>query len=52
MTIAVSSLDRELKITDYSSKGDFIDFAASSTDVAEIFNQNATVSRWSGPRIF
>ncbi len=52
MTIAVSSLDRELKITDYSSKGEFIDFAASSTDVAEIFNQNATVSRWSGPRIF
>ena len=52
MTIAVSSLDRELNTTDYSARGEFIDFAASSTDVAEIFNPNSTVSRWSGPRIF
>lgn len=49
MTIAVSSLDRESNIADYSGKGDYIDFAAPSTDVEEIFNLNSSVSRWSGP---
>lgn len=48
MTIAVSSLDRENNISDYSSKGDFIDFSLPSTDIEEIFNRNSTVSRWSG----
>ena len=48
MTIAVSSLDRENNISDYSSKGDYIDFALPSTDIEEIFNKNSTVSRWSG----
>ncbi len=48
MTIAVSSLDRENNITDYSSKGEYIDFALPSTDIEEIFNKNSTVSRWSG----
>lgn len=50
MTIAVSSLDRENNISDYSSKGDYIDFALPSTDIEEIFNRNSTVSRWSGPQ--
>ena len=49
MTIAVSSLDRESNIADYSGIGDYIDFAAPSTDVEEIFNLNSSVSRWSGP---
>ena len=48
MTIAVSSLDRENNIADYSSKGEYIDFALPSTDIEEIFNKNSTVSRWSG----
>ena len=48
MTIAISSLDRELKIADYSGKGEYIDFAAPSTDIEEIFNKDSTVSRWSG----
>lgn len=49
MTIAVSSIDRENLISDYSGKGEYIDFAASSTDIEEIFRENSTVSRWSGP---
>lgn len=49
MTIATSSIDRDIGLADYSSKGDFIDFTAPSTDVEEIFNLNSTVSRWSGP---
>lgn len=48
MTIAVSSLDRELNITDYSGKGKYIDFSAPSTDVEEIFSSSANISRWSG----
>lgn len=48
MTIAVSSLDREMKLADYSGKGDYIDFAAPSTDVEEIFSNSANISRWSG----
>ena len=48
MTIAVSSLDRENNISDYSGKGDYIDFAIPSTDIEEIFKTNSTVSRWSG----
>lgn len=48
VTIATSSLDRNKTITDYSDRGDYIDFAASSTDVKEIFNVSSTVSRWSG----
>lgn len=47
-TIAVSSVDKDLKTTSYSGKGAFIDFVASSTDVKEIFNSSSTVSRWSG----
>ena len=50
MTIAVSSLDRENNSSDYSSKGDYIDFALPSTDIEEIFGKNSTVSRWSGPQ--
>ena len=48
MTIAVASLDRELKITDYSGTGNYIDFSAPSTDVEEIFGNNPNISRWSG----
>lgn len=48
MTIAVSSLDRDLNIADYSGKGDFIDFSAPSTDIEEIFNSGQNISRWSG----
>lgn len=48
MTIAVSSLDREMKLADYSGKGDYIDFAAPSTDVEEIFSNSVNISRWSG----
>ena len=47
-TIAVSSIDKDLKTTSYSGNGDYIDFVASSTDVAEIFNSSSTVSKWSG----
>lgn len=50
MTIAVSSLDRELNITEYSDRGDYIDFSAPSTDVEEIFNKSLSISRWSGPQ--
>lgn len=49
MTIATSSLDRDLNFAEYSAQGDYIDFAAPSTDVEEIFKSNSTVSRWSGP---
>lgn len=49
-TIAVASLDREMKPADYSAKGDYIDFAAPSTDIEEIFKKTSTVSRWSGPQ--
>lgn len=47
-TIAVSSVDKSLKSTSYSGSGEYIDFAASSTDVKEIFNSSSTVSKWSG----
>lgn len=50
MTIAVSSIDRNFEIADYSGRGNFIDFAVPSTDIEEIFNLNSTVSRWSGPQ--
>lgn len=49
-TIAVSSLDRDNNLENFSSTGEYIDFAISSTDVEEIFNKNSTVSRWSGPQ--
>ena len=48
MTIAVSSLDREMNLADYSGKGDYIEFSAPSTDVEEIFSNSANISRWSG----
>lgn len=48
VTIATSSLDKNKVITDYSDRGDYIDFSASSTDVKEIFDTSSTVSRWSG----
>ena len=48
-TIAVSSVDKDLKTTSYSAKGDYLDFVASSTDVKEIFNSSSSVSMWSGP---
>ena len=47
-TLVASSLDKDFNITDYSGKGSYIDFAIPSTDVEEIFNQNSSVSRWSG----
>jgi len=47
-TIAVSSIDKNNKITSYSATGEYIDFTAYSTDVKEVFNKNSTVSRWSG----
>ena len=47
-TIAVSSVDKDLKTTSYSGNGEYIDFVASSTDVEEIFNKTSTVSKWSG----
>ena len=47
-TIAVSSVDKDLKTTSYSGNGEYIDFVASSTDVQEIFNTSSTVSKWSG----
>ena len=50
MTIATSSIGRDLNVTDYSATGDYIDFVAPSTDVEEIFKMTgSTVSRWSGP---
>ena len=48
VTIATSALDKNKVITDYSDRGNYIDFAASSTDVKEIFDNTSTVSRWSG----
>ena len=48
-TIAVSSVDKDLKTTSYSAKGEYLDFVASSTDVKEIFNSSSSVSMWSGP---
>lgn len=48
MTIATSSIDRDSNIADYSGTGEFIDFAAPSTDIKEIFSKRATISRWSG----
>lgn len=47
-TIAVSSIDKKDKITSFSGRGEYIDFAAHSTDIEEIFDQNSTVSKWSG----
>lgn len=47
-TIAVSSVDKELKTTSYSANGEYLDFVASSTDVKEIFNGSSSVSKWSG----
>lgn len=47
-TIAVSSIDKSSNITNFSAQGDFIDFAAYSTDVEEIFNTSTSVSKWSG----
>ena len=47
-TIAISSVDKDLKTTSYSGSGEYIDFVASSTDVEEIFNTSSTVSKWSG----
>lgn len=47
-TIAVSSVDKDLKTTSYSGSGEYIDFVASSTDVEEIFNTSSTISKWSG----
>lgn len=49
MTIATSSLDRDINIAEYSGRGEYIDFTAPSTDIEEIFNQGSSVSRWSGP---
>lgn len=48
MTIAVSSLDRNMELADYSGSGEYIDFSAPSTDVEEIFSNSANISRWSG----
>ena len=48
MTIAVSSLDRDFNVADYSGKGEYIDFSAPSTDIEEIFSSSANISRWSG----
>ena len=47
-TIAVSSIDKNAKLSTYSGKGEFIDFAAFSTDVKELLDTNIGVSRWSG----
>ena len=49
-TIAVASIDKSSKTTSYSGSGDYLDFAAFSTDVEEIFNTSSSVSRWSGPQ--
>lgn len=48
MTIAISSVDRENNLSEYSAKGNYIDFALPSTDIEEIFNTTSTISRWSG----
>ena len=48
MTIAISSLNRNSEPAEYSSRGEYIDFTAPSTDVEEIFDTDSTVSRWSG----
>ena len=47
-TIAVTSLDKSSNITNFSGSGDYVDFAAFSTDVEEIFNTSSSVSKWSG----
>jgi hypothetical protein len=47
-TIAVSSIDKTSKITSFSGSGDYVDFAAYSTDVEEIFDTSSSVSKWSG----
>ena len=47
-TIAVSSIDKNEKITNFSGSGVFVDFASFSTDIEEIFNTSSTVSKWSG----
>ena len=47
-TIATASVNKNFEATSYSGSGKYIDFAASSTDVKEIFNQASSVSRWSG----
>lgn len=47
-TIAVSSIDKNEKITNFSGSGEFVDFASFSTDIEEIFNTSSTVSKWSG----
>lgn len=49
MTIATSSIDRDINIAEYSGRGGYIDFTAPSTDIEEIFNKGSSVSRWSGP---
>ena len=49
MTIATSSIDRDINIAEYSGRGEYIDFTAPSTDIEEIFNKGSSVSRWSGP---
>lgn len=50
MTIATSSIDRENNLSDYSGRGEYIDFAAPSTDIEEIFKQSSNHLRWSGPQ--
>ena len=47
-TISTASVNRNFEIATYSGKGTFIDFAASSTDIREIFSGGSSVSRWSG----
>lgn len=47
-TISVAAIDKNNNITNYSGKGEYIDFAIYSTDVEEIFNKNSSVSKWSG----
>lgn len=47
-TISTASINKNFEIATYSGMGTFIDFAASSTDVKEIFNGGESVSRWSG----
>lgn len=47
-TIAVSSIDKNEKIANFSGSGVFVDFASFSTDVEEIFDTSSNVSKWSG----
>ena len=47
-TIAVTSLDKTSKITNYSGSGNYIDFSAYSTDIQEILNTSSSISKWSG----